>query len=159
MRLLDGDFLMREKKTIQLVNRVISNEELTQLAPFQALWPQDIPEEYQLLYIYEMSESPYESSGSGIFVLEYANVNDRGKPPDEQGRLFIWQGVNQHPHLENKHSVDNLRLNIGDIPVYQSEVGRIFRAFFSINTVNVEIEYFNIPKNVVERIASSLAFI
>jgi len=153
-----GDYPVR---VIRLASRVITQAELAQLAPFDVLWPQDLPEGYELSTIMEMSESAHESSGSDTFVFEYVNINDRDKPPVEQGRLLISQYTNATqslPDLSGKTSVDRLTLDDGlEIPVFASEEGTLLNAYFEQAGVNVELAFHNMPVEEVERIVSSLA--
>ena len=146
---------------VQLVSRVITREELTGLASFDILWPQALPEAYQLSAIMEMSERSDGSSGSGIFILEYVNVNDLEKPPDEQGRLFLWQYAKTRqalPDVSDKTVVGRLALGDGrEIPVFESEEGTALRAFLEQGAVNIELSFYNVPARDVERLISSLA--
>jgi hypothetical protein len=148
-------------KVIKLASREITPEELTTLAPFEILWPQDLPDGYQLLHIMEMSESLTESSHSGIFYLEYIKTNDQDKPLSDQSRLVVWERLKTTqtlPNLDGKQPVDTLRLADGtQIPIYTSEGGRAKRAFLERGQVNIELSFWGVPLEDVARIASSLA--
>ena len=139
-------------RPIRLVSRGISLDELTQLAPFTVLWPQDLPEGYRLSGIMEMSESWTESSGSGIFILEFTS---------DRGVLHIWQylkSVQSLPSVSGKQAVATLRLADGtQLPVYEAEEGTGRRAFLAREPLNIEISFRNLPLQDVEDILSSLA--
>ncbi|MEJ2559607.1 MAG: hypothetical protein P8186_25995 [Anaerolineae bacterium] len=148
-------------QVIKLASREITPDELTTLAPFEILWPQDLPDGYQLLHIMEMSESLTESSHSGIFYLEYITTGDQDKPLSGQSRLIVWERLKTTqtlPHLDGKQPVDTLRLADGtQIPIYTSEGGRAKRAFLERGQVNIELSFWGVPLEDVARIASSLA--
>ncbi len=140
---------------IQLVSREITADELTELAPFTVLWPQDLPEQYQLVHVMEMSESWTESSGTGIFVLEYINAEE------QQASFSMWQylGITQSlPSLEGKQIVSSLSLpDEAIILLYEGEEGQSMRTFLQYNQVNVEFEFRNIPLDDIEIIISTLS--
>ena len=152
---------LNDAPNINLVSREITEEELTRLAPFEILWPKDLPEGYQLLRVMEMSESLTESSHSGIFYLEYINLNDQAKPLSDQSRLFIWQNLKARrslPNLDDKQPVGSLKLADGtEISVYESEGGQSKQAFIERGQVNIELSFWGVPTEDVEQIASSLA--
>jgi hypothetical protein len=146
-------------KVINLVSREITLEELTKVAPFTILWPQDVPEGYQLSRILEMSESWTESSGAGVFILEYINTNNQDKSIPDQGILHIWQYLKTTqslPSLSGKHVIGSLRLADGtEISLYEGE-DESKRAFLERGEVNIELWFQNMPVEDVERIVSSL---
>lgn len=141
-------------QVINLVSREITLEELTRLAPFTILWPQNLPDGYQILRIMEMSESATESSNSGTFILEYAHMSDQNKPLAEQGRLFIWQTLDSNPDLSQKQPTGTLNLAGEEISLYQE--GQETRAFFERGQVSLELLFWGVPVEDVEKIASSL---
>ncbi len=108
-----------------------------------------------------MSESLTESSNSGIFYLEYIDINDQDKPLSEQSRLFVWQRLKTMPtppSLDDKQAVGALRLADGrQVPIYQSEGGRSRQAFIERGQVSVELSFWGVPLEDVAKIASSLA--
>ncbi len=151
--------LNRAPKVIKQVSREITLAELQELASFDLLWPQDLPEGYRLSRIMEMSDGLTSSSGSEIFIIEYANIADQHKAPADQGRLHLWQYLKTTqslPSLAGKQAVGALRLADGtDIPLYQAGVSK--RAFLEPGPVNLEVLFRNMPLADVERIVSSLA--
>ncbi len=133
--------------SIMLVSRNISEEELTNLAPFSVLWPQYLPKGYTRGQIIELSENETSSSGSGIFILEFTNY--------EGNDLFIQQSKHMMPDYRNKSEIGSINIMNTDISVFKD--GLLNFAFFEYGEVHVELVFQGISLKDVEDIASLLS--
>lgn len=119
-------------RVIRLTDRMISREELARLADFAVLWPATLPANFKLLCIAEMSESETESTGSGIFILEFAN--------NEEGWISITQTAKEmKTDLADLRRVDAIRLTDSEIALYEEMGPGVRGAYFEREGVNIKL--------------------
>lgn len=133
-------------RIITLTDRTITREELTRLAEFAVLWPRELPDGYEHTRIAEMSANETESTGSGVFILEFVK--------DQEHWISIWQSVEKmKPNLEELTPIGTISLpNSKAAAVY--EVGPDRKtAFFNLNGVDIE---FNAKGLSIDEIAATV---
>ncbi|MFQ5342737.1 MAG: hypothetical protein ACE5F6_14440 [Anaerolineae bacterium] len=138
--------LQNREPDFVLVDRAISQEELEELSPYPVLWPDPVPAGCSLQGIFEMSESPTESTGSGIFILKYRC--------HLLGRLHIHESLTMSPNLAGREPIDHIDVNGGGIPLYDN--GGVWQVFLTIDGVKVELVAQGLSKEEIAAIVSSL---